>query len=155
MIHPKMSRLLVVLARLVGFAAATLTISLVVWFGSKMIPHLFFEDPRWGEVGIFPVLLPIRLIIAAWIIWSVFKQDASRLQVVLLISGTGSYLFLLGWYFMLFGRSGELVSFDNILYLLAVCDLLYLVAGLVLVVGRLAGAGQTGHEREMRSGGHV
>jgi len=128
------------LGRSVGFAVAIVTITLTVRLGSEMIRFLFFsEGPTMGEVGIFPVLLPMRLIVAAWVMWSVFKEGANGLQFILLVSGAISFV-LLGWYFMLLGPAGGLLSYDNSLYLLAVCDLLYLAAGLAVCCARLLSA---------------
>ena len=138
MAPPVVARLLAMLGCSVGFAVAVVTITLTVWLGTVIIRYLFFsEGPTLGEVGIFPVLLPMRLIVAAWVMWSVFKEGANRLQLNLLVSGAVSFFVLFGWYFMLLGPAGELLSYDNSLYLLAVCDLLYLAAGLAVCCARL------------------
>ena len=126
-----MAQLLVILGRLVGFAVAALTIVLCVWWGSEVIRYLFFsENPTWGEVGAIPAVLVLRIVAAAWVMWGVLKFDLRPLLCLFFGIGVGSFLALFGWYFMLFGPVREFISFDNLTYLLAVCDLLYLAAGL-------------------------
>jgi hypothetical protein len=85
-----------------------------------------------GEVGILPVVLAVRIAVAGWIMWSVFKEDAVYLMLALLILGVGCFGGLLGWYFLLLGPVREFFSYDNLPYRLAVCNVLYLVAGLMV-----------------------
>ena len=133
MTFPAIGWLLVVLGRLIGFAAAVLTIALSVWWGSETIRYPFFSEvPTWGEVGVIPLVLVLRIVAAAWVMWGVFTFDLRQLMYLLFGVGVGSFLALFGWYFMLLGPVAGFISFDNVVYLLAVCDLLYVAAGLVV-----------------------
>ena len=77
-------------------------------------------------------MLALRLIAALWVMWSALKKDAVHLLLALLISGFVCFVFLVGWYFVLFGASRDFISYDNIRFLVGVCDLLYIAAGLVV-----------------------
>ncbi len=130
---PAKGRLLVVLGRFIGCAAAALTIALGVWWGTEIVRYLFFSDnPMLGEVGAIPMVLVLRIGAAAWVMWGVLKFDSRRLLYLFFGVGIGCFLVLFGWYFMLLGSVREFFSYDNLPYLLAVCDLLYVAAGLVV-----------------------
>ncbi len=130
---PAVARSLVVLGRSIGFAAAALSIALSAWWGSEVIRYLFFsEDPTLGEVGFLPVVLTLRMVAAAWVTWGVLRFDPRRSLHLFFGVGVGCFLVLFGWYFVLLGPVRDFFSYDNLPYLLAVCDLLYVAAGLVV-----------------------
>ena len=121
------ARLLLILGRLVGFAGAALTIALMVWWGYDLIRYLFFsENPMWGEVGVIPFVVVLRIIVAALVIWSVIRFDARTLLPILLLTFGGSFALLYGWYFLLTGMDW------GFLYWVVGGDFLYLVAGLIV-----------------------
>ena len=117
---PAVARLLVVLGRLVGFAGAALSAG-ALFAG---VHDLFFRvsDLAVG-LGLLPLVVALRITVAACVVWSVIKFNSRTLSRILLIFGVGSFLGLYGWHFLLLGRGFEL---------LAIADALYLVAGLVV-----------------------
>ena len=128
-------RLFLTLGRLVGFAGAVLTTATLV---VTVFP--FFYHGLERNLGFLPLVVALRIVVAACVVWGVLKLDASTLFRILLIFGVGSFGGLYGWYF-LFSRQG--------LELLAIGDVLYLVAGLMvgcalllLRVGARLGNGQ-------------
>jgi hypothetical protein len=124
--------LLVVLGRLVGFVGAALTIALMVWWGNDLARYVFFsENPTWGEVGVIPFVVVLRIIVAAWVVWSVIRLDGRTLVSVLLLAFGGSFSLLGGWYFLLTGMDWGL------LYWVVGGDFLYIVAGLMVGCGLL------------------
>jgi len=110
-------RLLFILGRLVGFAGAVLTAATLV---IAVFP--FFYHGLERNFGFLPLVVALRFVVAACVVWGVLTLDASTLFRILLIFGVGSFGVLYGWYF-LFSRQG--------LELLAIGDALYLVAGLI------------------------
>ncbi len=75
-----MTRLLVLLGRLVGLAGAALTIALMAWWGYDLVRYLFFSgNPTWGEVGATPFVAILRIFVAGWIIWNVIRCDGRAL----------------------------------------------------------------------------
>ena len=82
---PAITRLLLDLGRLVGFAGAALSIALMAWWGYDVIRYAFFsENSTWGEVGVIPFVVVLRIIVAAWVVWSVIRLDGRTLLRVLL-----------------------------------------------------------------------
>ena len=120
-------RLFLISGRLVGFAAAALTFALMVWWGQSLFRYAFFhEDPTWGEVGIVPLVIALRIFVAAWAAWNVVKLEGRGLLPALLTAFGISFFLLLGWYFLLTGMDW------GFLYWVAAGDLLYLAAGLMV-----------------------
>ena len=124
---PAITRLLLDLGRLVGFAGAALSIALMAWWGYDVIRYAFFsENSTWGEVGVIPFVVVLRIIVAAWVVWSVIRLDGRTLLRVLLVASGGSFFLLYGWYFLLTGMDW------SYLYWVVGGDFLYLVAGFVV-----------------------
>jgi hypothetical protein len=72
------------LGRLVGFAGAALSITLMAWWEYDVIRYAFFsETPTWGEVGIIPFVVVLRIIVAAEVVWSVIRLEGRTLLPVL------------------------------------------------------------------------
>ena len=117
---PAVARLLVVLGRLVGFAGAALTVGTII----ARVYYLFFRVPDQAVgLGLLPLVVALRITVAACVGWSVIRVEARILFRLLLIVGVGSFRGLGGWYFFLLRQGFEL---------LAIGDALYLVAGLVV-----------------------
>ncbi len=124
---PAAARLLLILGRLVGFAGAAFTIALMVWWGYDLARYAFFsENPTWAEVGVEPFVQVLRIIVAAWVVWSVIRLDGRTLLRVLSVAFGVSFFLLYGWYFLLTGMDW------GFLYWVVGGDFLYLVGGLVL-----------------------
>ena len=124
---PTTIRPLLVSGRLVGFAAAALTFGLMVWWGQYLLRYaLFSEDPTWGEVGIVPLEIVLRMFVAACVVRNVVKLDGRGLLLALLTAFGVSFFLLFGWYSLLTGMDW------GFLYWVAACDLLYLAAGLLV-----------------------
>ncbi len=129
MTFPSTARLLMVLGYLVALAGVALsTATLVVG------TFLFFYRgaPNWElGLGYLPLVIPFRIIVAACVVWSVLVLDARSLFRTLLLLGGVSFVGVYGWYFLLLWPGGALV---------AIGDLLYLVAGLLVGCARLLSA---------------
>ena len=74
----------------------------------------------------------LRLAGAAWVMWSALKKGAVHLLLALFIVGAGSFVGLFSFYIMIMGVDGDFISFRNIPYLQAICELLYMAAGIVV-----------------------
>ena len=137
---PAMARPLVVLGRLVGLVGAALTVgavsAMVVGWAYSAVRHA----PDWN-VGLLPVVLPLQLLVAGWVAWSTLVAEPRPLPHRLLVAAAGSLFALYGWYFLLAGGGMGLIAVGN---------LLYLVAG--LVVGAAAMASSTLGEEGGRAG---
>ena len=124
---PAMDRLLVALGRFIGLAGAALTIALIGWWGYDLARYAFFsENPTWGEVGVVPFVQALRIIVAAWVVWSVIRLDGRTLLRVLLAAFGISFFLLYGWYFLLTGMDW------GFLYWVVGGDFLYLAGGVVV-----------------------
>ena len=138
-----MDRVLLVLGRIVGFAAAVLSAVLAVGLGYE-VPRSYPNPLNLAQSDASQVLLfdALRLADAIWVMRSALKSDAARLLRALLIVGVGSFVFLFSFYIMIMGVDGDFISFRNIPYLQAICELLYIAAGVVVVYALLwAGIG--------------
>jgi len=128
-----LDRLVLALGRTVGFAAAALSAVLAVGLGYDVIrsyPNpLNLARSDASQILLFDAL---RLAGAVWVIWSAWKGGAARLLRALLIVGLGSFFGLFSFYIMIMGVDGDFISFRNIPYLQAICDLLYVAAGVVV-----------------------
>ncbi|CAA9454526.1 MAG: hypothetical protein AVDCRST_MAG01-01-5003 [uncultured Rubrobacteraceae bacterium] len=125
--------MLLVLGRSVGFAAAVLSAVLAVGWGYEVIRS--YPNPlNLAQSDATQVLLfdALRLAGAIWVMWSALKRDAVRLLRALLIVGVGSFIGLFSFYIMIMGVDGDFISFRNIPYLQAICELLYIAAGFVV-----------------------
>ncbi len=121
------TRLFLISGRLVGLVAAALTVGIMVWWGQGLLRYaLFSQDPSWGKVGIVPVVIVLRIFVAAWVVRSVVKLEGRDLIPALLAAFGVSFFLLFGWYFLLMGMDG------GFLYWVAAGDLLYLAAGLLV-----------------------
>jgi hypothetical protein len=99
----------------------------MAWWGNDLARYLFFsENPTWGAVGVIPFVVVLRILVAAWVIWSVIRLDGRTLLRVLLAAFGGSFFLLYGWYFLDTGMDW------GFLYWVVGGDLLYLVAGLMV-----------------------
>ncbi len=131
MTNPAMARPLVVLGRLVGLGGSALTMgavsALVVGWAYSAVRHA----PDWN-VGLLPVVLPLQLLVAGWVAWGALVAEPRPLLRRLLIAAAGSFFAFYGWYFLLAGGGMGLIAVGN---------LLYLAAGLVVGVAALTSSG--------------
>jgi hypothetical protein len=124
---PMMARLLRIVGRLMGLAGAALTVILMAWWGQDLFRYAFFSsDPTWGEVGVIPFVVVLRIVVAAWVAWSVAKLDGDTLLSALLVAFGASFALLYGWYFLLTGMDW------GFLYWVVACDFLYLLAAAMI-----------------------
>ena len=130
------ARLLHVLGRSVGFAVAALSAVLAVGWGYYVIRNypnpLNLAQSDAPQILLFDI---VRLVAAGWVMWSALRKGAVYLLVALLIVGVGSFFGLFDFYIMIMGfmtPEDDFISLVNIPVLLAICDLLYIVAGLVV-----------------------
>jgi hypothetical protein len=122
-----MAKVLIVVGRLVGLAGAALTIALMAWWAYDLSRYAFFsEDPTWAEVGVEPFVIVLRIIVAAWVVWSVVRFDGGVLLSALLLAFGASFSLLLGWYFLLTGMDWSFY------YWVVGGDFLYLIAVLMM-----------------------
>jgi len=128
-----MDRLLLALGRIVGFAAAALSAVLAVGLAYDVLrsyPNpLNLAQSDASQILLFDAL---RLAGAIWVMWSAWKGGAARLLLALFVVGVGSFVFLFSFYIMIMGVDGDFISFRNIPYLQAICELLYIAAGVVV-----------------------
>ena len=133
-----MARLLLIIGRSVGFAAAVLSAVLAVAWGYDVIrsyPNpLNLAQSDASQILFFDAL---RLVGAMWVMWSALKKGAVHLLLALLIVGVGSFIGLFSFYIMIMGVDGDFISFRNIPYLMAICELLYIAAGFAVGYGLL------------------
>jgi hypothetical protein len=88
-------------ARLTGFASAALTFVLMVWRGQDLLRYaLFSEDPTWAEVRVESFVIILRIIVSAWVAWSVARlAGGGELRRALLVASGVSFFLLYGRYF--------------------------------------------------------
>jgi hypothetical protein len=107
------------------------------------VNDLFYTLPGTLPVGVLPLVLPLQLVLAGWVVRGVLTLDPRPLLRNLMLAFGGSFLALYGWYFLLdgLGDGGGLGGVGNLLYLLA---------GLLVVPAVLAGGapGAGGVRRE-------
>jgi hypothetical protein len=137
---PGTARTLLVMGRLVAFAAALLVFVLMTWQGYDLFRYVFSRNAQWGEVGVLPFVIVLRFIVAGWVVWAVVKLDGRALMRVLLAAFGISFLVLYGWYFLLLGMD------DVLFYWIAAGDFLYLAAGLLAGGASLLSARTRGGE---------
>ena len=137
---PAMARPLVVLGRLVGLGGAALTVGAVSAVVVGWAYSAFRYAPDWN-IGLLPVVLPLQFLVAGWVAWSTLVAEPRPLLRRLLIAAAGSLFALYGWYFLLAGGGMGLIAVGN---------LLYLVAG--LIVGAAAMTSSTLGEEGNRAG---
>jgi hypothetical protein len=128
-----MAQLLLSLGRLVGFAVAFLSAVLAVGWGYDVIrsyPNPL--NPARSDASQILLFDALRLIGAVWVMWSALKRGAVHLVLALFIVGVGSFIGLFSFYIMIMGVDGDFISFRNIPYLLAICELLYIAIGFVV-----------------------
>jgi hypothetical protein len=128
-----MGRLLLAIGRSVGFAAAALSAVLaagLAYFLIRNSPSLL--DVARSDASQILLFDALRLAGAVWVMWSAWKGGAVRLLRALLIVGLGSFFGLFSFYIMIMGVDGDFISFRNIPYLQAICELLYVAAGVVV-----------------------
>lgn len=119
--------LLPILGRSFGLAGAVLTVILMAWRGQDLFRYTFFsEDPTWTEVGVEPFVIVLRIIVAAWVVWSVVKLDGGTLPSALLVAFGISFSLLYGWCFLLAGMDW------GFLYWVVLGDFFYLLAASVV-----------------------
>ena len=133
---PATARLLVVLGRLVGLGGAVLTVgavsAMVVGWAYSAVRHA----PDWN-VGLLPVVLPLQLLVAGWVAWGALRAEPRPLPRRLLIAAAGSFFALYGWYFLLAGGGMGLIAVGNLLYLVA-----GLVIGVAVMTSPMLGDGE-------------
>ena len=96
---PEIARLLLTLGRLVGFAAAGLSTATV----AANLLQILYHSPAWN-FGFLPLVIALRVVVAACVVWGVLKVDARTMSFILLIFGIGSFGGLYGWIFCLWVR---------------------------------------------------
>lgn len=125
-----MAQLLLTLGRMFGFAVAFLSAVLAVGWGYDVIRS--YPNPLdLARSDALQILLfdALRLMGAVWVMWSALKGGAVHLVLALFIVGVGSFIGLFSFYIMIMGVDGDFISFRNIPYLLAICELLYIAVG--------------------------
>ena len=130
---PVIARLLLVLGRSVGFAGAVLSVTFTA-VGVVQALSFALRYDGWGElISLYLLTVVLQLFVGVWVGWGVFKRDARPLFLALLAAFGGTFVVGFGWYLLLAGEGGELVSVGNLLYLAAAlvvgCALLVLAAG--------------------------
>ena len=128
-----MYRVLLVLGCTVGFAAAGLSAVLAVGWGYFVIrntPSLL--DVARSDASQILLFDALRLAGAVWVMRSVLKKGAVHLLLALFVVGVGSFVGLFSFYVMIMGVNGDFISFRNIPYLQAICELLYVAAGVLV-----------------------
>ncbi len=112
------ARLLVVLGRLAGLGGAALTVgavsAIVVGWAYSAVRHA----PDWN-VGLLPVVLPLQLLVAVWVVLGALVAEPRPLLRRLLVAAAVSFFAFYGWYFLLAGGSMGLIAVGNLLYLVA------------------------------------
>jgi len=122
---PGTVRTLLVLGRLVGFAAAVFALALMAKPGHEFLRYVFLSGSlTWA--GVLPVVFVLRFIVAGWVSWAVVKLDGRALMRVLLAAFGVDFLPLYGWYFLLLGMD------DVLFYWIVAGDFLYLAGGLLV-----------------------
>ena len=128
-----MDRLLLALERSLGFAVGALSAVLAVGLAYDVLrsyPNpLNLAQSDAAQILLFDVL---RFAGALWVMRSAWKSGAACLLRALLIVGLGSFFGLFSFYIMIMGVDGDFISFRNIPYLQAICELLYVAAGIVV-----------------------
>jgi hypothetical protein len=128
-----MAQLLLILGRSIGFTAAVLSAVLAVGWGYFVIssyPNPL--NPAQSDAAQILLFDALRLVGAVWVMWSALKKGAVHLLLALFIVGVGSFIGLFSFYIMIMGMDGGFISFRNIPYLLAICELLYIAVGFVV-----------------------
>ena len=121
---PGTARTLLVAGRLVGFAAAAFAMVLMAKPGYEAFRYVFFSGSlTWA--GIIPVVFVLRICVAGWVAWAVFRFDGRGLMRALLAAFGMSFLLLYGWYYLFLGMD------DALFYWIVTGDFLYLAAGLL------------------------
>ena len=70
------ARLLSVLGRLVALTTAALAAAFMAWLGYDMVRYaIFSENPTWGEVGVLPFVIVLRIVAAGWVARGALKLD--------------------------------------------------------------------------------
>ena len=130
------ARTLLVLGRMLAFAAAALAVGLMAWWGYDLLRYAFLsEDPTWGEVGLIPFVVALRILVAVWVAWSVVRLDGRTLVRNLLAAFGVSFFLLYGWHFLLIGMNWAL------LYWAVGVDFLYLASESTVVGALLLSSG--------------
>ncbi len=133
---PPAARILLVLGRMAAFAAVALAVGLMSWWGYDLLRYAFLsEDPTWGEVGLIPFVVALRIVVAVWVAWNVIRRDGRALARTLLATFGASFFLLYGWYYLLTGMDWAF------LYWVVGGDFLYLLAGLIVGGALLLPAG--------------
>lgn len=124
---PPLALRLLVLGRMTALAAAALSVGLMSWWGYDLLRYAFlYEDPTWGEVGIIPFVVALRIVVAVWVAWGVVRLAGRALARTLLATFGVSFFLLYGWYYLLAGMDWVF------LYWVVGGDFLYLLAGLMV-----------------------
>lgn len=130
------ARSLDVLGRSVSFTVAALSAVLAVGWAYYVIwnyPNPL--NPARSDAAQILLFDTLRLVGAVWVMWSALKKDAVYLLIALLVVGVGSFFGLFDFYIMIMGfmtPEDDFISLVNTPFLLAICELLYIVAGLVV-----------------------
>jgi hypothetical protein len=65
--------------------------------GYDLLRYAFLsEDLTWGEVGLIPFVVALRILVAAWVAWSVVRLDGRALVRNLLAAFGVSFFLLYG-----------------------------------------------------------
>lgn len=133
-----------VAGRVIVVVGAAVTLVAPAWYANTLVQGGFFGDPVRGEIGIMPLILLARLVVAGVVVWAIIRLDERELVKILLMFFGVSFLLLYGWYFMILGYD------DAIFYVAVSADLLYL-AGAIVIGSALALAAI----RPRRRNGHL
>jgi hypothetical protein len=102
--------------RLVAIAGAGLSAGAVAAHVGGWLLFAFRFAPDWN-VGILPLVYPMQVVVAGWVVWGAFKRGRRLLLRDVLVGGVISFVLLFGWYFLLAGGGMGLIALGNLLYL--------------------------------------
>lgn len=127
------ARTLLVVGRLVAFAAVAFALGLMAKPGYELFRYVFFSGSlTWA--GVIPVVFALRICVAGWVAWAVLRLDGRALMRVLLAAFGISFLLLYGWYYLILGIDDELFHW------IVAGDFLYLAGGLLVGCASLLSA---------------
>lgn len=127
------ARTLLVVGRLVAFAAAAFALALMAEPGYELFRYVFFSGSlTWA--GVIPVVFALRICVAGWVAWAVLRLDGRALMRALLAAFGISFLPLYGWYYLILGVDDELFHW------IVAGDFLYLAGGLLVGCASLLSA---------------
>jgi hypothetical protein len=106
------------LGRLLAVAGAALSVGAIAGIVAGWLISALRYAPDWN-VGLLPVVLPLQVVVAGWVLWGALTSEPPRLLRNLLVAFALTFVLGYGWYFLLGGWGSAPVSMGNLLYLAA------------------------------------